>query len=74
MDDYHDLCLKTDVLLLADVFEMFIDTCLEYCGLDPFHFFFSSPGLSWGAILKLTKIELEHTKDMKRNDSQIFLL
>ena len=39
MDDYHDLCLKTDVLLLADVFEMFIDACLEYCGLDPFHFF-----------------------------------
>ena len=39
MDDYHDLCLKTDVLLLADVFEMFIDACLEYCGLYPFHFF-----------------------------------
>ena len=43
MGDYHDLYLKTDVLLLADVFENFIDTCLEYYGLDPCHYF-SSPG------------------------------
>ena len=45
MGDYHDLYLKTDVLLLSDVFEKFIDRCLEYYGLDPCHLFIS-PGLS----------------------------
>ena len=42
--DYHDLYLKTDVLLFADIFEKFFDTCLEYYGLDPYHYF-SSPEL-----------------------------
>ena len=45
MDDYHALCLNADVLLLADLSEKFINTCLEYYGLDPCHYF-SSPGLS----------------------------
>ena len=58
MGDYQDLYLKTDVSLLADVFEKFISTCLEYYRLDPFHYF-SSPGLSWDAMLKMTRIELE---------------
>ena len=39
MGDYHDLYLKTDVLLLTGVFEKFINTCLEYYGLDPCHYF-----------------------------------
>ena len=42
---YHDLYLKTDVLLLCDVFEKFIKTCLEYYCSDSSHYF-SSPGLS----------------------------
>ena len=45
LGEYHDLFLKTDVLLLCGVFEKFIETCLEYYCLDPSHYF-SSPGLS----------------------------
>ena len=58
MGDYHDLYLKTDVLLLAHVFEKFISICLDYYGLDPCHYF-SSPGLSWDTMLKMTKRELD---------------
>ena len=56
MGDYHDHYLKKDVLLLADVFEKFIGTCLKYYGLDPCHYF-SSPGLSWDAMLKMTGVK-----------------
>ena len=42
MGDYHDLYLKANVLLLAEVFGKFINTCLEYYGLDLCHYF-SSP-------------------------------
>ena len=41
-----------------DIFEKFIDTFLEYYGSDPCHYF-SSPGLSWDAMFKITAIELE---------------
>ena len=46
------------MLLLSDGFEQFIFTCLKYYGLDPCHYF-SSPGLSWDAMLKMAKVELE---------------
>ena len=49
--------------MLCDVFEKFIDMCLNYYQLDPFHYF-SSPGLSWDAMLKLTKIKLELISDI----------
>ena len=58
--------MKTDVLLLADVFEKFVNTCLEYYGLDPCHYF-SSPGLSWDAMLKMTGIELELFSDIEKH-------
>ena len=63
MGGYHHLYLKTDVLLLADVFEKFINTCLEHYGLNPCHYF-SSPGLSWDAVLKMSKIELQLISDI----------
>ena len=63
LGEYHDLYLKTDALLLCDVFEKFINTCLNYYGLDPCYYF-SSPELSWDAMLKMTKIELEHISDI----------
>ena len=43
---------------MAEVFEKFIDTCLEYYRLDPSHYF-SSSELSWDAMLKMNGIELE---------------
>ena len=58
MGEYHDLYLKSDVLLLADVFESFRKTCLQHYKLDPCHYF-TSPGLSWDAMLKMTNIKLE---------------
>ena len=60
---FHDLHLKTDVLVLADVFEKFISICIEYYGLDPCHYF-SSPVFSWDVMLKMTKIELELLSDI----------
>ena len=58
LGEYHDLYLKTDVLLLCDVFETFISVCLKDYGIDPCHYF-SSPGFSWDAMLKMTGIELQ---------------
>ena len=63
MGDSHNFYLKTDVLLLADVFEIFVCTCLDYYGLDSCHYF-SSPGLSWEAMLKMTRIELDLISDI----------
>ena len=63
--DYRDLYLKTDVLLLADVFENFRKTYLKPYNLDPAHYY-TSPGLAWDACLKETGQELEllHDYDM----------
>ena len=57
MGDYHDRYLKKDVLLLADVFEKFINTSLEFYRLHPCHYF-SSSELSWDAMLKISKVDM----------------
>ena len=60
--DYHELYNVTDVLLMADVFENFRDNNLKIYGLDPGHYF-TAPGLSWDACLKITGVELELLSD-----------
>ena len=63
MGEYHELYLKSDVLLLADVFKSFRKTCLQYYKLDPCHYF-TSLGLSWDPMLKMTNIKLELMTDV----------
>ena len=63
LGDYHDLYVKTDVALLADVFENFRKLCLTQYQLDPAHYY-TSPGLSWDALLKKTDVELELLADL----------
>ena len=58
MGDYHDHYLKKGILLLADVFEKFINMCLEFYNPDSCHYF-SPPGLNSDAKLKMTCVKLE---------------
>ena len=60
MGDYHDHYLKKQVMF----FEKFIDMCLTFYGLDPCHYF-SPPGLSWHAMLKMTGVKLEKISDIQ---------
>ena len=63
LGQFHDLYVASDVLQLADVFENFRNTCLEYYHLDPAHFY-TAPGLAWQAALKMTRVELELLTDI----------
>ena len=61
--DYHNLYNKTDVLLLADVFESFRNICIKNYELDPAHYY-TAPGLAWDACLKMTGVKLELLSDI----------
>ena len=63
LGEYHGLYLKTEVLLLVDMFEKFVEPCPNYCRSDPCHYF-NSPGLIWDAMLKMTGIKLEFISDV----------
>ena len=63
LGNYHDLYLRTDVLLLSDVLGNLLHTCLNQYGLDPSNCY-TSPGLSWDPLLKHTGVELELLTDI----------
>ena len=63
LGDYHDLYLKTDVVLLADVFQTFRKTCIGSYKPDPLHYY-TAPGLSWDSPLKYTNINVELLTDI----------
>ena len=62
LGEYYDLYVRSDTLLLADIFENFRQSCLKNYELDPAHFV-SLPGLVWQACLKKTNVELELLTD-----------
>ena len=62
LGDYHDLYMLTDVLLLADVFESFRCTAIDYYELDP-ALYFTTPNFAWDAMLKKTGVTLELITD-----------
>jgi hypothetical protein len=68
--DYHNLYLTADVLLLADIWANFRNTCNKIYGLDA-NYYYTSPGLSWDAFLKHTT---EEWKEKGKGDFHIELI
>ncbi len=67
LGEYHDLYLKTDVLLLADIWTKFRKTSMLNYELDPSHYV-SAPALSWDAMLKKTGVKIDLFTDMTMHD------
>ncbi|XP_044019508.1 uncharacterized protein LOC122859890 [Aphidius gifuensis] len=65
LGDYSDLYLRTDVLLLADIFQNFRKNCLSSYNLDPLYCY-TIPGFSWDCMLKCTGVELELLTDAEQ--------
>lgn len=63
LGEYSDLYMKTDILLLAAVFETFRDTSHKTYGLDPAHYY-TLPSYTFDCMLKYTKCELETIQDV----------
>ena len=65
MQQYHDLYLNLDALLLADVFENFRQTCIMDYDLDPAHYYIL-PGFTFEACLQFTQHELDLFTDSEK--------
>ncbi|XP_070529938.1 uncharacterized protein [Cardiocondyla obscurior] len=63
LGEYSDLYLKTDVLLLADIFENFRDSCIVSYKLDP-AYYYTLPGFTWDAMLKHTGVKFKLLTDI----------
>ena len=63
LGQYHDLYLKSDISLLADIFENFRKMCLKNYHLDSVKLFLA-PGLAWQAALKKSEGKLELLTDL----------
>ena len=61
--DYLELYLKTDVLLLADVISNYQHVSHKAYGLEPL-WFLTAPSLSYNAAMKMTKISLDLLTDV----------
>ena len=64
LKDYLELYLRSDVCLLADVFQNYRTNCKAYYDLDP-AYFVSAPQLSWNAMFKSLKLKLELISDQE---------
>ena len=68
LGEYHDLYLRTDVILLSNIFEKFRGVCPENYGLDPTHFD-TAPELAWQVCPKKTGI----TPDLITNPDMLLI-
>ncbi|XP_067203768.1 uncharacterized protein [Linepithema humile] len=63
LGQYSDLYLKTDVLLLTDIFQNFRNMSIKSYGLDPAHYY-TLPGYTWDAMMKYTRVKFELLTDI----------
>lgn len=64
LGQYTDLYVKSDVLILSDIFEKFRKTCKFNYNLDP-AFYLTAPSLSFDAMLLKTKVKLDLLSDLE---------
>ncbi|XP_061388725.1 uncharacterized protein LOC133323843 [Musca vetustissima] len=65
IQEYMELYLKTDVLILTDIFESFRNLCMNIHKLDPCQYL-TTPSLSWDAMLLCSEEELGLFEDIEQ--------